>query len=56
MYDNDKAIWEAAYKILQVWFQNKENKQQAYTELLTALGKCKFAQIATTLQELVENP
>ena len=55
MYNNYRAIQEAAYKVLQTWFQGKENKQQAYIKLLKALRKCGFAQIATELQESLEN-
>ena len=55
LHDNDKAIQEAAYKVLQEWIKRQKNKQKAYTKLLAALRKAGFDFMATELQESVEN-
>ena len=53
-YNNEKAIQEAAYRILQKWLQKQDNKQNAYTNLLAALRNCGFNMMATELKKEVE--
>ena len=55
MYNNDKAIQEASYKVLQTWVQSQADMQIAYTNLVTALKKSGFEQMATELQESVQS-
>ena len=54
--NNEKDTGEAAYKILQEWYQHQKNKHKAYTKLLKALQKCDFDMIATELKNSVEKP
>ena len=55
VYDNDKAIQEAAYKILQEWCKRQKNEHKAYTKLVKALKKSKCNKMAAELKESVEN-
>ena len=55
MYNNERDIWEAAYKVLQEWCKGQKNKHKAYTKLLKALKKCDFVSMANELEDLVEN-
>ena len=55
VYDNDKAIQEAAYKILQEWCKRQKNMKRAYRKLLSALKDCGFKLMATELKKSVEN-
>ena len=55
MYQNERDIQQAAYKILQEWCKGQEYKHRAYTKLLKALKKCDFVLMANELEDLVEN-
>ena len=55
LYNNNKAIQEAAYKILQKWVERQKNRKRAYRKLLAALKDCGFNLMATELKKSVEN-
>ena len=53
-YKSDRDISLAAYSALKTWFQRQNNRQEAYSNLLEALRRCKFNQMANELRENVE--
>ena len=54
LYDHNNSIQEAAYQLLSMWLRGQTNRQQAYTNLYSALKEGNMGELAGLVKQMVK--